>query len=170
MTGPRANVGSWNVARPESVLKRFLVSLVLLPLLAACSSAGMPQAGPNAGEASLTQDEVTEAVALARQVIADQGATVSAASAIARAGTTEDSNTGYPCTSGRELLIKVIGTFPHTVTTGAGGPTGSPASDSTVRAMIITADAASGRACLITAQTGDGAAEPLPGGTTLSIR
>lgn len=47
---------------------------------------------------------------------------------------------------------------------------GSPASDSTVRAMLITADAASGRACLIAVQTGDDAEEPLPGGMTLSVR
>ena len=151
-------------------MKRLVASLVLLPLLIACSSAEMPQASPNASEPSLTQDEVTKAVAIAKQVIADQGATVSSASAIARSGTTEDSNTGYPCTSGRELQIKLIGTFPHTVTTGTGGPTGSPASDSTVRAMIITADAASGRACLIAVQTGDGAGEPLPGGMNLSVR
>lgn len=149
-------------------MKRVLVSLVLLALLVACSSAEAPQASPNASEPSLTQDEVAKAVAIAKQVIADQSATVSSASAIARAGTTEDTNTGYPCTSGRELQIKLIGTFPHTVTTG-GGPTGSPASESTVRAMIITADAASGRACLIRVQTGDGAKEPLPGGTTLSV-
>lgn len=168
MAGPGVAVGSWSVARLQSVMRRLLATLVILPLFAACASAEMPQASPNPSEPSLTQGEVTKAVALAKQVIADQGATVSSASAIARAGTTEDTNTGYSCTSGRELQVKLIGTFPHVVTTG-GGPTGSAASDSTVRAMLITADAASGRACLIAVQTGDGAKEPLPGGTTLSV-
>lgn len=150
-------------------MKQILAALVAPLLLAACSSAETPRATPVGGEPSLSQDDVTKAVAVARQVIADQGATVSSASAIARSGTTEESNTGYPCTSGRELQIKLIGTFPHAVTTGAGGPTGSPASDSTVRAMIITADAASGRACLISVQTGNGAVAPLPGGMALSV-
>ena len=164
--GQGVAVGRWSVARLQSFMKRLLVPLVLVPLLAACASAEMPQANPNASDPALTSAEVAKAVALAKQVIADQGAAVSSAYAIALAGTTEDTNTGYPCTSGRELQIKLIGTFPHAVTTG-GGPTGSPTSDSAVRAMIITADAASGRACLIRVQTGDGAKEPLTGGTTL---
>ncbi|WP_248581251.1 hypothetical protein [Nocardioides sp. InS609-2] len=102
--------------------------------------------------------------AVAGQVIADQGASVSNASAIAQSGKVADSNTGQPCTSGRVLQIKLIGNFPHTVTTGHPVPPGSPAPDSTVRAMIITADAKSGRACLIGVQTGEnGEVKPLPG-------
>jgi|GEM_PF-5912901 hypothetical protein len=136
---------------------------MVVPVLGACST-GAQAAGP-----SLSQDEVAKAVAVAKQVIADQGATVSSAAAIAVAGTTEESNTGSPCTSGRELQIKLIGTFPHAATTGLGGPTESPAPDSTIRAMLITADATSGRACLIRVQTGDGASQPLTGGVSLSL-
>jgi len=103
-------------------------------------------------------------------VIADQGASVSSASVIARTGKVRDSNTGHPCTSGRELQIKLIGNFPHTVTTGHPVPPGSPVPDFTVRAVIITADAVSGRACLIGVQTGEsGEVGPLRHGTTLSI-
>jgi hypothetical protein len=150
-------------------LKTRLIALALVPLLGACSPAGMPQSGPQATGASLSQDEIAKAVAVAKRVVADQGATVSSASAIAVAGTTEESNTGSPCTSGRELQIKLIGTFPRAVTTGTGGPTASPASSPAVRAMLITADAASGRACLIRVQTGDSASQSLPGGVTLSL-
>lgn len=81
----------------------------------------------------------------------------------------EESNTGSPCTSGRELQLKLIGTFPHAATTGLGGPPESPAPNSTIRAMLITADATSGRACLIRVQTGDGASQPLSGGVSLSL-
>jgi len=35
--------------------------------------------------------------------------------------------------------------------------------------MLITADATSGRACLIRVQTGDGASQPLSGGVSLSL-
>lgn len=167
--GAGATARQWGMARLSIGLKARLVALALVPLLGACSPAGMPQSDPQATGASLSQDEITKAVVVAKQVIADQGATVSNASAIAVAGTTEESNTGSPCTSGRELQIKLIGTFPHAVTTGLGGPTESPAPDPTVRAMLITADATSGRACLIRVQTGDSASQPLPGGVTLSL-
>ena len=103
-------------------------------------------------------------------MIADQGASVSSASVIARPGRVKDSNTGHPCTSGRELQIKLIGKFPHTLTTGHPVFPGSPTPDFTVRAMIITADAESGRACLIGVQTGEnGEVKPLSGATMLSV-
>ena len=118
----------------------------------------------------MSQDEIAKAEAAARQVIADQGATVSSATVIERQGKVRDSNTGHPCTSGRELQIKLIGKFAHTVTTGHPVPPGSPTPDFTVRAMIITADAESGLACLISVQTGeDGGPKPLPGGTMLPV-
>ncbi len=135
----------------------------MVPVIGACST-GAQATGP-----SPSQDEVTKAVAVAKQVIADQGATVSSASAIAQAGTIEESNTGAPCTSGRELQIKLIGTFLYAATTGLGGPPESPAPDSTIRAMLITVVAASGRACLIRVQTGDGPSQPLTGGVSLSL-
>jgi len=156
--------------RRQMVVHPFLAVIVALPLVAACSSATTPHATPESTGISLSQDEVAKAEAVARQVIADQGASVSNASVMARQGKVKDSNTGHPCTSGRELQIKLIGEFPHTVTTGHAVPPGSSAPDFTVRAVIITADAESGRACLIGVQTAEnGEIQPLPGGTTLSL-
>lgn len=147
-----------------------LVTVVLLALLVACSSAENPDATPEDAPSSLSQEETAKAEAVARKVIADQGASVDSASVIARSGTVEDSNTGHPCTSGRELLIKLIGDFPHTVTTGHVVEPGSPQPDFTVRAMNITADAKSGVACLIAVQTAEnGDPKPLPGSTELSV-
>jgi len=142
-----------SVARRQMVVKPRLAALVLVPLLASCSSDQTPHTTPEAHGTSLGPDEVTKAEAVARDVIADQGASVSSASVLARSGKVKDSNTGQPCTSGRELQIKLIGKFPHIVTTGHPVPPGSPTPDFTVRAMIITADAESGRACLIGVQT-----------------
>lgn len=165
------------MARRQMVVKQpLLAALLLLPFLASCSSdhtsrATSESTSPGPGQRmSLNQDEVAKAEAVAGQVIEDQGASVSSASAIARSGKVDDSNTGHPCTSGRVLQIKLIGRFPHTVTTGHPVPAGSPAPDFTVRAMIITADAQSGRACLIGVQTGEnGEVKPLPGATILRV-
>ena len=72
--------------------------------------------------------------------------------------------------SGRELQIKLIGDFPHAGTTGHPVTPGSPTPDFTVRAMIITADAEPGRACLIGVETAEnGEPKPLPGSTNLSV-
>ena len=151
-------------------VRRPLVSVAVLGLLVACSAAESPDATPEAAASSLSQDEIAKAEAVAREVIADQGASVDSASVIARSGTVEDSNTSHPCTSGRELRIKLIGDFPRTVTTGHPVKPGSPPPDFTVRAMVITADAESGRACLIGVQTAEnGEPKPVPGSTALSM-
>jgi len=155
--------------RQMSVM-RPLAAVALLPLLAACSAAESPHATPESATSSLSQDEIAKAEAVARKVIADQGASVTNASVIAQRGRVTDSNTGHPCTSGRKLQIKLIGDFPHNVTTGHPVKPGSPLPDFTVRAMLITADAESGRACLIGVQTAEnGEPKPLPGSTILSV-
>jgi hypothetical protein len=151
-------------------VKPILIALMALPLMVACSSAPAPRAAPQDGGTSLNQHEIAKAEAVARQAIAAQGAAVSSATMVERPGEVRDSNTGHPCTSGLELQIKLIGKFPHTVTTGHAGTPGSPAPDVTVRAMLITADADSGLACLIGVQTGEnGGPNPLAGGTTLPV-
>jgi hypothetical protein len=163
-------VEPWGVARRQSVVKPIQALLVLLLLLVACSSVKTPDATPPSRGESLSRNEVARAEVIARQAIADQGASVSSASVIERMGNVEYSNTGHPCTSGRELQIKLIGKFPHTETTGHTWPSGSSPPDFTIRAMIITADSQSGRTCLIEAQTAEnGAAQPLPGGLTLPV-
>ncbi|MFZ2016331.1 MAG: hypothetical protein WAV00_21130 [Nocardioides sp.] len=158
------------MARRLTDVNSILAALVALPLLVACSSDPTPHATPQDGGTTLSQDQIAKAEAVARQAIKDQGASVSNATVIARPGKVKDSNTGHPCSSGHELQIKLIGKFPHTVTTGHPVPPGSPAPDFTVRAMIITADAESGLACLIGVQTGEnGWPKPLAGGTRLSL-
>ena len=155
--------------RPSAV-EPSSMALLALPLLVACSSAPAPRAASQEGGTSLSQDEIAKAEAVARQAIADQGASVSSATVIERPGKVNDSNTGHPCTSGRELQIQLIGRFPHTLTPGRPVPPGSPTPDFTVRGMIITADAKSGLACLISVQTGEnGGPKPLTGGTTLPV-
>jgi hypothetical protein len=151
-------------------VKPFLAALVALPVLVACSSAQTSEAALNGGGTSLSQHELAQAEAVARQAIANQEASVSSASVIERPGRVKDSNTGHPCTSGRELQIKLIGTFPHIVTTGHPVMPASPMPDFTVRAMIIAADAESGVPCLIGVQTGEnGGPHPLAGGTKLPV-
>jgi hypothetical protein len=153
----------------QKLVSRPLAALALLPLLAACSLAGH-HAAHEVATSSLSRDEIAKAETLARDVIADQGATVTSASVIARRGMVLGGNTGHPCRSGRELLIKLIGEFPQISTTGHAVPPGSPPPDVTVRAMVITADAESGLACLIGVQTAEfGEPEPLPGSTILSV-
>jgi hypothetical protein len=157
------------ILRPMAV-KPVLAALVLVPLLAACPSHSTPPAASDGGGTSLSQDEVVRAEAAARQVASDQGASVSSASVIARPGPAEGSNTGHPCTAGRELEILLIGRFPHTVATGHPVAPESPTPDFTVRAMGITADAETGRVCRTGVQTAEhGVIKRTAGSTTLPI-
>jgi hypothetical protein len=167
--------------RRQTVVKSVLAALLILPFLTSCLSDQAPRTAPESATqgpgqgtgqgTSLSDSEVAKAVAVAQQEIADQGATISNASAIARSGRIEDSNTGHPCTSGRLLQIKLIGKFPHVVTTGHPVEAGDPAPDFTVRALISTADAETGRACLIGVQTAEnGEVRPIPGATILHIK
>lgn len=119
---------------------------------------------------SMSADELAKASALARQEIASQKATIYSATVTASPGKMLDSNTGHPCTSGRLLHIKLIGSFPHTVTTGHPVTPGKPPPDFTVRAATITADAQTGLACLMGVQTREnGEPKPEPNATVLDI-
>jgi hypothetical protein len=153
-------------------------ALVLAVCLSACGDPGRADAPTSSGTQgpassagrTLSRDETAKAEAVARAVIEDQRALVDSASVIAGPGKIEDSNTGHPCTSGRELQIKLIGDFPHAVTTGHPVKPGSPPPAFTIRAMTTTADAESGLACLIGVQTAEtGNPEPEPGSTELSV-
>ncbi|MEZ0581216.1 hypothetical protein [Nocardioides sp. MH1] len=157
--------------RRMTVRTSFVIAILLVvSTLAACSSDHTPDPSRSGAGTTLSQDEIAKAEAVARRVIAEQGASVSSASVIGRQGKIESSNTGHVCASGRELLIRLIGTFPNTVTTGHLVPPGSPTPDFTVRAMNITVDAESGQECLIGVQTGEnGEVKALPGATALSI-
>lgn len=118
----------------------------------------------------MSADELAKAAAPARRVIASQKSTVYSATVTVSVGKMLDSNTGHPCTSGRLLHIKLIGSFPHTVTTGHPVTPRKPPPDFTVRAAIITADARTGLACLIGVQTREnGEPKPEPNATVLDI-
>ena len=157
-----------------------MCALMLAVLLTACSTAHSPgdsSASPISeatfsplARGALSHDEVDRAVAVARDEISDAGASVYSATAISQSGRVLASNTGKPCTSGRLLKVKLIGSFPHTVTTGHLVRAGEPIPDFTVRAMIITADAWSGEPCLITVQTAEaGEPKPLADATALDL-
>ena len=115
----------------------------------------------------LTDHEYALALDLARQEIGRDDATVTSATVTLSYGTVTDSNIGYACTSGRLLHVLLIGDFPHITTAGHPVKTGTTAQDSTVHAVVLTADAESGRACLLGVQTGDIA--PVPGAISLPI-
>jgi hypothetical protein len=105
---------------------------------------------------------------------------LTSATATVGPGTVTDANDGPPCTSGTLLHIKLIGTF-NIAVGGAptdSAPSASAASDSaplgglptdgssySVTAVLITADPASGKACLLGVQIAP--ATPDPGATLL---
>ena len=168
------------VAYRRSHVKRFWCALILIPLLAACSPKHSPSnasgspisqaTSPSTQGSSLSQDEIDKALSVAKDEISAERASVSSATAIALVGRVLSSNTGQPCTSGRLLKIKLIGSFPHIVTTGHPVRAGEPIPDFTVRAMIITADASSGQPCLISVQTAEaGEVQPLANAMVLDI-
>ena len=132
---------------------------------------------------SLTDAEFKVAVAVARAEAAkDSTTSITSATATVGAGIVTDANYGPPCTSGTLLHIKLIGTFNIVI---AGGPTdgassatassasapsgGVPTDGSgySVTAVLITADPASGKACLLSVQIGPVAPDP---GATLLFR
>jgi hypothetical protein len=129
-----------------------------------------PLSPPSGSHGALTDQEYAAAVRVARQQIRAADATITGATVTASSGKVLDSNTGHACTSGRLLNIKLIGSFPHTVTTGHPVRPGDPPPDFTVRAVLITADAQSGLTCLIGVQTGErGEPQPEPNATVLDI-
>ena len=152
---------------------------LLLPallLIAACST-GVPSVpAPTATDFAadtnatrthgLTEKELNFARALVQRELTKEGAIATSVTVAAGPGTVLESNLGYACTSGRVLRVRLIGTFPHIVTTGP-GPWADPAGDYQVRAIDITADARSGRACQLGVRTGKVA--PEIGGVRLFI-
>jgi hypothetical protein len=127
------------------------VGLVLALALGACTSEATRGGGT---DDSLSDDELAFARAIVQDEASVKGTDISSATAIVRSGTVTDSNVGQPCTSGRLLAVKLIGKFPHIVTTGHPVRRGEHV-DFTVTAVVITADAETGQVCLKGVQTGD---------------
>jgi len=115
----------------------------------------------------LSDHEYALALNLARHEIGRQDATITSATVTLGYGKVTESNVFYACMSGRLLNILLIGDFPHTVTTGLPKLAGETSHDFTVRAVVLTADAESGRACLIGVRTGD--VVPVPGALSLPV-
>jgi hypothetical protein len=111
-------------------------------------------------KSALTDKEYAFARELVRSEIRKESAVLTSATATVGYGTVLDSNVGYPCTSGRLLHIKLIGDFPHITTGGLAVQPGTPLTDMTVHAVNLTADAKTGRPCLIGVQTGKVAPAP----------
>jgi hypothetical protein len=126
--------------------RALIVVAVLGPALVACHSGGD---GSPADPGKLTAHQYETAVNVARHEIENQDAKVTSATAILKhnAGRNAPSNTGLECTSDQVLRVRLIGDFPHTVTSG--GPPGGDPNGGTVTEMDIKADAVTGDACLI---------------------
>ena len=128
-----------------------------------------PGTGSVSGQARLQSlkpsgREYEAALAAARREIAREAASVTSASFRVVDGTVHDSK----CVSGRLLKIKLIGTFPHVVTSGYPvSPGTSPEPDFTVHAVVMTADAATSHVCVRGVQTGE--VVPDPGARILNL-
>ena len=115
---------------------------------------------------SLTAAERAHAVALAQHEAARDRGTITSAFATVGPGIVRDPNTGSTCLSGRLLHVKLIGSFPIPVTGVITSP-GESQPSTAVHAVMLTADAASGRACLLSVQTGK--VHPSLGATALDL-
>jgi hypothetical protein len=116
--------------------------------LAVTACRGSDGAGPpDTGRLTTNQYEI--AVNVARHEVENQDAELTSATAILKhnAGRNAPSNTGLTCTSDQVLKIRLIGDFPHTVTSG--GPPGGDPNGGKVTELDVKADAVTGDACLI---------------------
>lgn len=147
------------------------VVAVLATLLTGCGSSPATRVaiGPHAPKHDrLTDPEYAVAVALARREVAREDASLTSATATVGIGTVPDPNTGHDCVSTRLLHVTLIGTFPHISTTGHPVESGAAADqDFTVHAVVLTADAKGGGACLISVKTGH--VDPDPGAEVLDL-
>jgi hypothetical protein len=132
--------------------------------LALTGCRGSDGGGP-ADTGALTEKQYETAVNVARHEVENQDAEVTSATAILKhnAGRNAPSNTGLRCTSDQVLRIRLIGSFPHTTTTGTPG-----GGDTTVTELDIKADAVTGDACLIGVGTSEHP-EPESGATVLQL-
>ena len=150
----------------RNLVSATVAGLVLGPFLGACTSTQRDDTPVDHG---LTGAERAAAVAAARTEIERQEATVTSATVTIGRGPVAQSNTGFTCESDVVLKVKLIGDFPHVVTTGhALGPRNHGEDvDFIVRAMLLKVDPDSGQTCLIGVQTGK--VRPDPGAIDLDL-
>ena len=150
--------------QPSSMRTRAIVSATALALALTGCTGGGDEHG-RAGTGKLTRQQYDAAVNAARHEVDNQDATLTSATAVLKhnAGKNAPSNTGLTCTSDHVLRIRLIGTFPHTTTTGTPG-----GGSTTVTEMDLKADAVSGDVCLIGVGTSNHP-EPAKGATVLQL-
>ena len=130
------------------------------------SACGSQPADGGPANGSHEDRDLTLARAIAKDAVTAEEADVSSATFVVRSGTVTESNVGHSCTSGRLIEVKLIGDFPHIVTTGHPVRVGQDG-DFTVTALDITADAADGKVCLKGVQTG--VVEPASGAVEIPL-
>jgi hypothetical protein len=143
---------------------RALIVVAALGLaVAGCSDDG--QRATNRDTGGLTRQQYAAAVQVARHEIENQDAKVTSATAVLKhnAKKRAPSNTGMKCTGDQVLRIKLIGTFPHIVTTGTPGHGGGRVTE-----VDIKADPQSENACLIGVGTAENP-QPDRGATVLQL-
>jgi hypothetical protein len=106
---------------------------------------------------------------MARALVEDQVGPdddIESASYVVGRGMVAQANTGESCTSGRLLTVKVVGTFRSIAVSP--GPWGLDEDHGDeVRAVVIRADATTGKPCEIAVQTGD--PEPIRGAIDIPL-
>lgn len=139
----------------RSLIRSVLVGSVLVGALTGCGStpSGAAAETPSAEQIKSVEDFVQAEA----NHLDQQGNKVTSATIAVAPGTVDQSNTGYRCTSGTLLKIVLNGNFPGIAVSPMVGAT-----DTTVRAVLITADGHSGRKCL----EGVSTAVQNPSGTT----
>lgn len=115
----------------------------------------------------LTSSQISIIQSIAQAEINKEAATITEVLAKIEPGKVIESNLGYSCTSGQLMQIMLIGTFPKLVPRREPFAT-TPASDDAIHALLITADAKSGKECLIGVQT-VGSFKPLVDATSISL-
>jgi hypothetical protein len=148
------------------------LAVVAAAALSACDESPTSEDPESSAEPGTIADgERTLAERIVRQELSEErviDATIDSASFTVSDGTVTQSNTGHVCDSGRLLRIRLIGDFPHITTTGPYALAGTTtAQDTTVGAVLLTADYQTGKVCLVGVGTGEVA--PAPGATVLVL-
>ncbi len=102
-----------------------------------------------ANHGPLTSEQYAAAVRIVQREVTKEKATLTSATAIVTRGKVRDANVGPACTSGHLIRIRLLGRFPRITVSPPPGGKGGP-----VRLVGITADATTGRACLVGVGTG----------------
>jgi hypothetical protein len=92
---------------------------------------------------------------------------VTVVSALRHSGTQRQPNVGPACISGQLVAVDVIGVFGKVGVAPPALQPGQPTPDYTVDDIVITADAVTGRACLVSVRTREAGPAHAPDGATI---